>query len=78
MIEPINVSMLMVVLVAAKRTTIPASTPGTAPIRIQSGDALQARVIIACRALLRVLISSYGEIAAVSELKIGNKPLPRA
>jgi hypothetical protein len=32
--------MFMVVLVAAKMTTIPAGTPGTAPIRIQSGDAL--------------------------------------
>ena len=65
MIEPINDSMFRVVLVAAKMTTIPASTPGTAPIRIQSGDALQARVIIACRSLLRVLNASYGEIAAV-------------
>ncbi len=31
----------------------------------RAGDALKARVIIACRSLLRVLISSYGEIAAV-------------
>ena len=60
--------------IPAKMTTIPA----TAQIRIRSGDASQARVISACRSLLRVLISSHGEIAVVSDLKIGNKPPPRA
>jgi hypothetical protein len=38
MIEPINDSMFRVVWVADKMTTIPASTPGTESIRIQSGE----------------------------------------